>query len=149
MLIMPSHQDPSWARRTDQRGKLPLSNVIAVAIFAQWRKSQIKWMRIMLSVHRPARKMYGPVSMPEPSCYLTDRQHHTLHTRHQLTATIKYSIQWGIWVWSPCTRQCRHALAIGRGAFLPIDISRLLDDVHLLGDVHNVGCRITSPIDEV
>ena len=111
MLIMPSHQDPSWARRTDQRGKPPLSNVIAVAIFAQGRKSQIKWMRIMLSVHRPARKMYGPVSMPEPSCYLTDRQHHTLYTRHQLTATIKYSIQCGIWVWSPCTRQCRHALA--------------------------------------
>ena len=38
-------------------------------------------------------------------------------------------------------------LWLGRGVFLPIDKSRLLDDVHLLGDVYHIGCRITSPID--
>ena len=38
-------------------------------------------------------------------------------------------------------------LWLGRGVFLPIDKSRLLDDVHLLGDVYHIGCRVTSPID--
>ena len=39
-------------------------------------------------------------------------------------------------------------LSLARGVFLPIDISRLHDDAHLLGDVHHVGCRIISPVDE-
>jgi hypothetical protein len=98
---------------------------------------------------RRSYKRYGPISIPEPTSFLTNRQQYILYTRHQLTATVKYRAKWGIWVGSLCMRQCRYALAIGRGVFLPIDISRMLNDVHLLGDVHHVGCRITSPIDEV
>ena len=94
-----------------------------------------------------SRKVYGLIRMPVQSSYLTDRQHLTLHTQHRLRATIKYRAKWGIWVGSPCTRQCGYALASTR--CIPSDISRLLDDVHLLGDVHHVGCRITSPIGKV
>ena len=97
---------------------------------------------------RRSYKRYGPISIPEPTSFLTIRQQYILYTRHQLTAPIKYRAKWGIWVGSLCTRQCRYALA-STSASLPIDISRLLDDAHLLDDVHHVGCRITRPIDEL
>ena len=95
---------------------------------------------------RNHRKVYGPIRMPVQSAYLTARQLLTLNTQHRLRVTIKYRTTIGIWVGSPCTMQCRHALARTR-CILPIDKSRLCDDVHLLGDVYHIGCRITSPID--
>ena len=73
---------------------------------------------------RRSYKRYGPISIPEPTSFLTNRQQYILYTRHQLTATVKYRAFSGIWVGSLCMRQCRYALAIGRGVFLPIDISR-------------------------
>ena len=60
---------------------------------------------------RNHRKVYGPIKMLVNSSYLTARQPLTLYTQHRLRVTIKYRTTIGIWVGSPCTMQCRHALA--------------------------------------
>ena len=77
-------------------------------------------------------KTYGPVNIPHPCCHLTEDQARTIFTCYRLHAVISHVSEFGIWVGSACTRQCRHALALGRVLSRLIDISRLFDELRLL-----------------
>ena len=41
------------------------------------------------------RKTYGPLNMPDETCYLTDRQHKTMWKTHRLNVNITYRASWG------------------------------------------------------
>jgi len=83
-------------------------------------------------------KTYGPVHIPHQCCHLTEDQGRTIFMQYQFHAVISHVSEFSIWVGSTCTRQCRHALALGRGLSRPIDISRLLDEVRLLDGVYPI-----------
>ena len=57
-------------------------------------------------------KVYGPVNIPHQTCVITRKQQlNILNTCGIWPAIVE---EFGIWVGSACTRQCRHALAIRR-----------------------------------
>ena len=148
------------SRRTDQRC-IRLSNVITAArlcqvctgvafpVYSTRPNPYTPVYDLQMSFgFTPDWKTYGPITVRDETCLLTERQQDVLYNTHQVQVKLIDDASWGIWAGSTCTRQCRYALA-STSASLPIDISRLLDDAHLLDDVHHVGCRITRPIDEL
>ena len=83
-------------------------------------------------------KTYGPVHIPHQCCHLTGDQARTIFMQYQLHAVISHVSGFGIRVGSACTRQCRHALALGRVLSRLVDIPRLLDEVRLLDGVYPI-----------
>ena len=83
-------------------------------------------------------KTYGPVHIPHPCCHLIEEQVGNIRKWYGLHAVISHVSEFGIWVGSACTRQCRHALALGRVLSLLVDTSRLLDEVRLLDGVYPI-----------
>ena len=75
----------------------------------------------------------GPLAILDQDSKLTPQQQRMVFHSTGLWAKIFFKRAYGIWVGPRCTRQCRHVLAIGRRLSCPIDISRLLDEVRLLG----------------
>ena len=144
---MQSHRHLPWARRTDRRGRPrlisndrgPFSAGSAQSHTAPPRLRGLT-LRPLTSYFYPVQhatmftnrgrvKVYAPVMIPHQSCSITTLQQSTIHKKSGLWPEIDDNEEWGIWVGSTCTRQGRHALAIGRGLSRPIDISRLLDEV--------------------
>ena len=81
-------------------------------------------------------KVYGPVNIPHQTCVITRKQQiNILNTCGIWPAIVE---EFGIWVGSACTRQCRHALAIGRDLERSIDLSRLLDEIRLFDEAYAV-----------
>ena len=63
-------------------------------------------------MYRYGVKVYGPVNIPHQTCVITRKQQlNILNTCGIWPAIVE---EFGIWVGSACTRQCRHALAIRR-----------------------------------
>ena len=69
-------------------------------------------------MYRNGVKVYGPVNIPHQTCVITRKQQiNILNTCGIWPAIVdieEWGEEWGIWVGSACTRQCRHALAIRR-----------------------------------
>ena len=83
-------------------------------------------------------KTYGPVHIPHPCCHLIEEQECSIRKWYGLHAVISHVSEFGIRVGSACTRQCRHALALGRVLSRLVDIPRLLDEVRLLDGVYPI-----------
>ena len=87
-------------------------------------------------------KVYGPVNIPHQTCVITRKQQiNILNTCGIWPAIVdieEWGEEWGIWVGSACTRQCRHALAIGRDLERSIDLSRLLDEIRPFDEAYAV-----------
>ena len=54
-------------------------------------------------------KTYAPFHLPSQACTLLDGQARSIHRKNKVWPDILYKKDWGIWVGSTCTRQCRHA----------------------------------------
>ena len=87
-------------------------------------------------------KVYDPLNIPHQTCVITlKQQNHILNTCGLWPSIVdseEWGEEWGIWAGSTCTRQCWHALAIGRDLERSIDLSRLLDEIRLLDEAYPV-----------
>ena len=90
-----------------------------------------------------AKKSLGPYDVPERPM-LSRQQQMEIRNHWGIWPKLIRSPTTGMWVVSTCTRQCRHALAIGRGLSRPIAISRLLDEVYIPSDRQGLTCHVCS-----
>ena len=124
-----SHTDPPWARRPDRRGSPPLSwpvytnrshlcsdssdQLSSASIKRSNPTYEVKPVQqATMFMYKNGVKVYGPVNIPHQTCVITCKQQlNILNTCGIWPAIVE---EFGIWVGSACTRQCKHALAIRR-----------------------------------
>ena len=76
----------------------------------------------MFSIEK-GKKEYGPFALPSQDCEINGVVYQAILSKTGVSADILYNDDWGIWAGSTCSKQCRHALAVGRA------LPRLLDEV--------------------